>query len=209
MAPKGNRTATLIELLRHGVDVVMKRGFQGAGLNDILQAAGVPRGSFYYYFQNKEDFGLHVIDYYAGFLFARLEDMLADESLSLLERLIAFFRESAREMEAEGFSDGSLIGILTQEMAGQSIVFREKLENVYDTLASQILLCLEEAARRGEVLSHLARREVADYIINSWEGAVLRAKAEHDSRPLALFERYVFGGLLGFLDHDRMGTMRV
>jgi len=198
MPPKVKKADTLIEILRRGLDIIMKHGFQAAGLNDILRAAGVPKGSFYYYFKSKEDFGLQVIDFYAGFLFARLEDALDDQSIPPLERLKAFFREFGRDMADDGFAAGSLIGNLTLEMAGQNPVFKEKLGLIYETLTSQIQRCLKEAAVRNEILVGLSGEKTADFIVNAWEGAVLRAKVEGSVEPIVEFEQYIFSILLGW-----------
>jgi len=50
--------------LERGAEIIHLKGFNHTGVQEVLRAAGVPKGSFYNYFKNKEDFGLQVIDYF-------------------------------------------------------------------------------------------------------------------------------------------------
>ncbi len=51
------------KILMTGADLVQHKGFKNTSIQDILKAAAIPKGSFYYYFDSKEDFGLQLIDY--------------------------------------------------------------------------------------------------------------------------------------------------
>ena len=56
------RIETRQSLIQVGTDVIGSHGFNPTGLNTVLKTAGVPKGSFYYYFASKEEFGLAIID---------------------------------------------------------------------------------------------------------------------------------------------------
>ena len=58
------RQNTRQKILEVGAEIIHLKGYNHTGLQEILQAAGVPKGSFYNYFKNKEDFGLQVIDFF-------------------------------------------------------------------------------------------------------------------------------------------------
>ena len=47
-------------LLDVGMTLIRENSFDGIGINDVLRESGVPKGSFYHYFDTKEDFGLEV-----------------------------------------------------------------------------------------------------------------------------------------------------
>jgi TetR/AcrR family transcriptional repressor of nem operon len=74
-------------LLRTGARIVHQKGFNDAGLQEILEEAQVPKGSFYFYFKSKEDFGLQLIDYYADFFLNKADEMSDAEDGTYLERL--------------------------------------------------------------------------------------------------------------------------
>ena len=59
------KTETIDGILEIGADLILKNGYNNVGLNKILETANIPKGSFYYYFKSKEDFGIQVIKYYS------------------------------------------------------------------------------------------------------------------------------------------------
>ena len=128
-----------------------EKGFNHAGIEAILQAAGVPKGSFYNYFENKEDFGLQVINRFAECYDDELDRFLADESLSPLSRLRAYFESIIVQLEGNGCRNGCLVGNLSQEMADQSEVFRSRLEQIFDRWVDRYADCLSQAQKAGEI----------------------------------------------------------
>jgi len=60
-----NTKSRLIEI---GAEIIHLKGFNHTGIKEILEAAQVPKGSFYHYFESKEDFGLQVIDYFVEYM---------------------------------------------------------------------------------------------------------------------------------------------
>ena len=58
--------------------LILEQGYHQTGIQDVLQAAGVPKGSFYYYFPSKEAFGQAVIAQFAEAYLVRLEQYLGD-----------------------------------------------------------------------------------------------------------------------------------
>ncbi len=74
-------------ILKAGARIVLEKGFCDTGLSEVLEAAKVPKGSFYFHFKNKEDFGLQLVDTFAGALKAARDNVLRDESLTCLERI--------------------------------------------------------------------------------------------------------------------------
>ena len=67
---------TKSSLLEHGVQLMLGRGYHSTGIHDLLVTAGVPKGSFYHHFKNKEDFGLQVMGRYADDGYAEIDRVL-------------------------------------------------------------------------------------------------------------------------------------
>jgi TetR/AcrR family transcriptional repressor of nem operon len=190
------RNRVLVRILDEGARLVRQQGFRATGIKDVLTRAGVPKGSFYYYFGDKEDFGLHLVDFYAGFILSRMEDTLGNTMLPPLERLERFFDDFTSYYAEAGFAEGCPIGNLSQEMAGIRDSFREKLDAVFHAMTAQVSRCIEEARERGEVGDALDPGETAEFVMNSWEGAVLRSKLTRDAGPLATCRRMLFKHIL-------------
>jgi TetR/AcrR family transcriptional regulator, transcriptional repressor for nem operon len=191
------KEATRNKILEHAAALISQQGFNNTGIQEILESAGVAKGSFYFYFKSKEDLGLALIDYYAGATRLFAEAHLRGGQGSALQRLQSFFRDRRLLFEQEGWKGGCPIGNLTQEMGNLSEPFRNKLRGVLNLMQRAIRECLEEARARKEFDSKLDPDELAHFILDSWEGALLRMKAEGTTEPLIRFEKLVFDVLLG------------
>lgn len=79
-------------VLQVAKDIISCKGFAAVGLNEILTAAGIPKGSFYYYFASKEEFGTAMLeDYFSRYM----DDMdrLMGLNLSAREKLIVYWQD--------------------------------------------------------------------------------------------------------------------
>ena len=189
------KETTKTRILTEGAQIVHRKGFSNTGIQEILQAAGVPKGSFYFYFKSKEEFGLALIDFYFG-MFAQKMEVLRSSELTPLKRLREFFHSFLSFFEQRCFTVGCPIGTLTQEMGSLGEAFQPRLKKAFERMRAGIGTCLEEAKAAGELDESVDPYEMADFVVNSWEGALLRMKAEKSPDPLLLFDRVVFDQVL-------------
>jgi TetR/AcrR family transcriptional repressor of nem operon len=190
------RENTRTKILDAAAELVHRQGFNHTGLQEILEAAGVPKGSFYFYFKSKEDLGLALVDHYKEQIQARARLYFADDIRPPLERLRTFFRAALEQQEAGGYRKGCPIGNLCQEMSDLSPLFREKLEEVMKGTALGITQLLRQAKEAGDLPAHLDPEDTARFIMSSWQGALLTMKVEKTAAPLYRFERFIFDGIL-------------
>jgi TetR/AcrR family transcriptional regulator, transcriptional repressor for nem operon len=183
-------------LLEVGTRYLWEHGYHHSGLNDILGEAQVPKGSFYYYFNSKEDFGLQSLDFFASNLLEGLRSFLEDEAFPPLERLRRYFETSAEDLEAFGFRQGCLIGNFGQEMSDQNERIRQKVDELLSLWSSAIADCLRQAQAQNELREDFDVHELADFCLNSWQGAILRMKVVKTTAPLNGFIHHFFDILL-------------
>ncbi len=183
------------ELIKIGKEIVGRQGFKAASLNQILSSAGVPKGSFYYYFSNKEDFGLAIIDDFAREYRARLKTTLGNEQYSPLTRLRNYFELKIVDMENCRCSDGCLIGNLAQELSTHN-EFRDRLNQVFAEWEQYFIQCLEAAYEAGEIKSNRDLADLAKFILLSWEGAILQAKVSQSVIPMKTFVKVLLEQVL-------------
>jgi TetR/AcrR family transcriptional regulator, transcriptional repressor for nem operon len=176
-----NRTKR--SLLERGMLLLLERGYTDLGIADLLEATGVPKGSFYHHFESKEDFGLQAIDLYMEQVHAGLDQCLGDSGLPPLERVRRFFELSTEKYRTEGYL-GCLLGGLGQELSGISEAFRRKVERCFAEIARRIAATLGEAVHRGELPAKTDVRLMAELLVNCWEGAALRSRLRRDPAPL-------------------------
>lgn len=183
-------------IIEAGARIIHKNGFNNTGIKEILDASGVPKGSFYFYFKNKEDFGLQVVDYFSAHFGGKALALLADDSLPPLGRLRAMLRWFRDFYEDGGCTLGCPAGNLAQEMGDLSPAFREKLTSVIEGMARMMAGPLAEAQARGELPPGLEPMAAARFMVSAWHGALVRMKVEKSVAPLDLFDEMIFDRLL-------------
>ncbi|MGB1238902.1 MAG: TetR/AcrR family transcriptional regulator [Pseudomonadales bacterium] len=175
---------TRAELIRSGLEHLTESGFIASGIDKILKSVGVPKGSFYFYFSSKEDFGHAVIDSYASYFANKLDAALLDESEEPLQRLRNFAEKAKQGMEKHQFRRGCLVGNLGQEVDVLPASYRAKLIDIFACWESKVSACLELALMRGQLNRQVDCAQLAQLFWLSWEGAVSRAKLEQSAKPL-------------------------
>lgn len=175
---------TRAELIRSGLEHLTEFGFSASGLDKILKHVGVPKGSFYFYFNSKEAFGHAVLNSYASYFAHKLDSCLLDQQYSPLKRIENFVESAKSGMAKHQFKRGCLVGNLEREVALIPHSFREVLVNILDSWQRRIATCLREAILEGELSKSANTSELAELFWIGWEGAVSRAKLEADSAPL-------------------------
>src|ERR1700748_1619039 len=72
-----------------GLKVLIEKGFNGCAVQDITDAAGVPKGSFYNHFESKEALGAEIVERYGMNNTRRA--ILHDKNVPALQRLRTHF----------------------------------------------------------------------------------------------------------------------
>jgi TetR/AcrR family transcriptional repressor of nem operon len=189
-----SRPSVREQLIEAGLETLHQHGFNGSGVQDITDAAGVPKGSFYNHFESKEDFALQALDRYWQNGAARRAH-LSDTSLDPVERLRRHFRGMSDLAIRQNFQKGCMIGNFSTELSAQSKEVRDRLAGIYAAWSRSIESCVREAEKAGRVQARLPAATIATFLLNAWEGAVLRSKVEQDKSPFDHFERVVFASI--------------
>jgi len=175
-----------------GLRVMFRQGYHGAGVRDIAAEAGVPHGSFTNHFRSKEAFALEVLDDYFGHTRRLVEEALGDHAISPRARLQRYLEIVTDRLAADGFMRGCLIGDFSLETPQISEPLRQRLAEIYAEWIRPFSACIAEAQRAGEISNRFAADDLAEFLLSSWEGAILRMKVERDPAPLVRFRRIAF-----------------
>jgi TetR/AcrR family transcriptional repressor of nem operon len=189
--------STRDNLIEMGLEHMQETSYCSTGLNEVLALAGVSKGSFYHYFPSKEEFGSAVLQRYLELEVARAATLLGVSKTAPIKRLRRYFEELISVYGPKGaMNGGCLLGNLSQEMANHSDLVQQTLQEGFRTWEVAIDAVLLEAVTRGELPPRAKTMEMASFILNSYEGALLRAKAERSEAPLRLFLQMIFGSFL-------------
>jgi TetR/AcrR family transcriptional repressor of nem operon len=186
---------TKAELIRSGLEQLTENGFASSGIEQILKKVGVPKGSFYHYFANKEAFGLAVIDSYAQFFAKRLDACLLDESHPPLARLSNYVQGAKKGMLRFEFKRGCLVGNLGQEVDLLPESFRQILIDIFLSWEQRVANCLRAAQLNGDIAATADCDLLAECFWVGWEGAVSRARLVQSNQPLDNYFNNFIAGL--------------
>ncbi|NRQ44138.1 TetR family transcriptional regulator C-terminal domain-containing protein [Rheinheimera sp. YQF-2] len=185
------------ELIRSGLEHLTEIGFTASGLDKILKNVGVPKGSFYFYFNSKEAFGLAVLDSYANYFANKLDSCLLDNSFSPLQRIRNFVDDARHGIARHQFKRGCLVGNLGQEVDVLPESFRPVLIAIFKSWQQRIAACLREAQLAGELAPAADCDALAEFFWIGWEGAVSRSRLEQSTQPLDRYAERFMQSLVG------------
>jgi TetR/AcrR family transcriptional repressor of nem operon len=191
----GNKTAlpsTRDHLIEVGLELMRRHGYGATGLQEILAAAGVPKGSFYHHFGSKEKFTAAVLERYVTLADEHARQMLDSGRQPPLKRLRRYFEDLIRVAGPSAPIPGCLIGNLSLEVAGASSLLQGRLSSSFAHWQTAIALVLRDAVKKGELPQSTRPEALAGFMLNCWEGALLRSQADQSDAPLRDFLHYVF-----------------
>ncbi len=185
------------KLLSAGLDTLRRRGFNATSVEDITQAAGVPKGSFYNHFESKEALGAEAVRKYREESESwKAMRVLRDTKMAPLARLRKYFESiTERVLKAEPWS-GCLLGNFACELSDQSPMIRGQVAAAFAAWSDDVALVIGEAQRAGEISKNFPPTALATFVINAWEGAALRVRADQDRAPLQVFLKVTFSKIL-------------
>jgi len=180
------------QILRAGLPVLFRSGYHAASVRDICSAAGAPQGSFTNHFRSKEAFAVEVLDRYFDYLKGLLATTLTDETLTLRQRLKRYLDIITDKLERDRWMIGCLIGDFSLQVSSHSKLLRKRLDSIFREWRTLFARCIAAAQSAGEVDSRFDATELAEFLLASWEGAILRMKVERSPAALERFKTIVF-----------------
>jgi TetR/AcrR family transcriptional repressor of nem operon len=171
-------------LLSQGVQLLMQQGYHGTGLKEILDAVQIPKGSFYNYFPSKESYAAEVIQYYIAPFIEQLDSHLQNPKLDGLTALKTYFDELIVELEQANFKGGCLLGNLMGEIGDTSDLCQQSLRLAVHQYRDLLATGLKKAQMEGTIRTDKSADDMADLLVNTWQGALLRMKIEQSADPI-------------------------
>lgn len=172
------------KLLEQGVSLLLEKGYHATGLKEILDTVKVPKGSFYSYFNSKEQFAAEAVSHYIEPFIQRLSAHLQNPALDGLSALKTYYAELITEVQQTGFKGGCLLGNLMGEIGDTSPLCQKALLDAVERYSDLQKTALERGQQQGKVRLDKSAKSMADLMLNSWQGALLRMKVEQSVEPL-------------------------
>ncbi|AQZ51004.1 TetR/AcrR family transcriptional regulator [Martelella mediterranea] len=183
MTKQSKSDQTRQKILTTGRQLVTKGGFNAVGLSLILNASGVPKGSFYHYFPSKEAFGEALLQDYVAEYRTRLDALMKMDGTAA-EKLMTFCAAWLDQERQAGLVSTCLVVKLGAEVADLSESMRKVLDNGVKVLIAMLADLLWEGAHDGSLLPQDDPDAVAETLYAEWLGAAILSKLAADQRPL-------------------------
>ncbi|WP_446718150.1 TetR/AcrR family transcriptional regulator [Cupriavidus sp. OTU4054] len=170
-------------ILAHGQRIMAGKGFSAVGINEVLSAAGVPKGSFYHYFGSKDAFGEALLDSYFEEYLAELDATLTAPGLNMAQRLMnywTFWKDNQLFYDCQG---KCLAVKLAAEVADLSESMRRALMRGTTGIIERLARAIEAGAAEGSLSIDSTPREVATSLYQLWLGASVMVKIVRTPQP--------------------------
>lgn len=181
------------QLVDASLGVFQSHGYNGSSVQDLTDAAGVPKGSFYNHFVGKEDLAIEALRLYVEQSGA---EVLRDEKLKPIDRLKRHFKANWKTAKDRGYTAGCFLGTMASEMADTHERSREAFAHVFYGWSRLIEKTIKEAQERGDIEQMADPVVLARFVLNAWQGTLVRMKVVKGEEPLKDFNSMVFDVLL-------------
>lgn len=178
-----------LDVRQHVLDVaqhiISSKGYSAVGLNEILAAADVPKGSFYYYFKSKEAFGEALLQNYFEEYFASMDAMFSNSSLNARDRLISYWKNWQESQESFDCQGKCLAVKLAAEVADLSEAMRLALKLGTSGIINRLADVIEAGKVDGTLNIQQDSNRLAQTLYQMWLGASLMTKITRSMGPMA------------------------
>ena len=192
MATKSTRD----HLIDTGLKLMHQHGYNATGLTEILKAADTPKGSFYHHFGSKEDFAAAALERYTTREAEHAAAVLSDSKVRPLKRLKRYFMDLVKFYGQKGAIPGCMMGRFSLEIAAANPQLRKQISATFTHWQHMIATVIEQAVAQKELPTGTDPETLAGFLLNGWEGALLRSQAEANDSPLEIFMQIAFDQLL-------------
>lgn len=183
--PTSRKSPARTHLLDTAQRIVGAKGFAGVGLNQLLGAAGIPKGSFYYYFASKEAFGKDLLQHYFEKDLLQIDTILSEPGRTARDRLIAYWRFFRANQEHDDPTGKCLAVKLGAEVSDMSEDMRLALKAGTSAIVSRISRVLKEGVADGSIAISGSPGATAQTLYQLWMGASVVSKISHDRAAFA------------------------
>jgi len=186
-----NQKHKIEDIIEQGAMVMREKGYHNTGISDILVATGIPKGSFYNFFKNKENFGVKILEYYGDLMLHHIRRYTQNKNLSPLERLRQFYLFTIEVNQNEAFRKGCLINNLSTELGGISEQLAKASDHQFNRLVNELAKCVAEGQANGEINNRFEAEEIAQFLHSSFFGSLSRMKMTRNEAPMELNLRMI------------------
>ncbi|OWT73013.1 MULTISPECIES: TetR/AcrR family transcriptional regulator [unclassified Achromobacter] len=172
-------------ILANGQRIMAGKGYSAVGINEILTASAVPKGSFYHYFGSKDAFGEALLENYFEDYLAEIDRTLREPGLSMAQRLMNYW---TAWQDNQSFADcqGKCLAVkLGAEVADLSDAMRRSLKRGTEGITSRLAQAIAAGVAEGSLAVQGQPEVIAQSLYQLWLGASVMVKIQRSTQPFA------------------------
>lgn len=181
------------DILIKGISLMRERGYANTGVQDILKACGIPKGSFYNFFSSKEAFALEAMELYSKLIIQFLEEVDNNEGLSAENKIRTFFLKANSLYKSGQCDKNCLLLSLATEVTTEDNAFSEPISNNFSLYKDYLIKWITQAQTDNKINDKFNAKELANFIYDGYHGAILRMKYQLNTKALDDFMNYTLG----------------
>lgn len=189
-------TDTKQRIIDAAAHAMIAKSYHGVGLNEILSAAGVPKGSFYHFFKSKENLGIAVIEKAAADKLDRLRGFVADRGKPPIVRLRNIYEWVRDDVREENVRTECVLCKLALEQASLCEPMRAAIRSSFDQFRAVLAQLIREGQAEGEIEANLDADQLSDFLFVAFQGTMIRVEIDDDLKPIDTFLYFAFEVLL-------------
>ena len=180
--PKGEQTKR--KLIHVAADLALRQGFRKTSLDEILNEAGIPKGSLYFYFKNKAELGQAVVQYRREALLEALRGIFQKPQARLKDQIAEWFSFMLSTQETSCGPLGCPLGNLAQELSREDKTFTQEIDLFFTQAQALLADRLVQEQKEGALALQPPANDVAHFLLMASQGALLLARVRKNVTPL-------------------------
>ena len=164
--------------------LMLAKGYTATTVDEICMEAGLTKGSFFHYFESKEDLGKAALDRFASSMFQMMKDAPFNRKEDPLKRVFGFLDFMLGIARNRAIPKSCLIGNFSQELSGTHPEIRSLCEGYFSQWSEVLKKDLDEAKRRYKPKASFDSLSLADHFISAMEGSLILAKAKQETKVI-------------------------
>lgn len=175
---------TKARILEAAEPIMIAKGFHALGIAEVLEAAKVPKGSFYHHFESKEGFGVALVEHYAGGHNAFMREFFAKGDLKPSDRILAWFSMGLSRAVEHAYGPLCLICKLSAEVSTFGEPMRKALAQEAAVGQEVLAQAIAEGQKSGDIAKKFAPAPLAALMLSAWTGALQEMQVRKNLTPL-------------------------
>jgi len=180
-------------IIAEGQQLFRRNGYHATGVSQILETCEIPKGTFYNYFESKEEFAIRCLNQYSEQIKKLISTYMSFTSQPPAKRVFRYFEQLLKINEDEGADSGCLLMNMSSELGGSMQSISALASQEFEEWIDLFIPTIEQAQQTGELTAVLTPRDIAKLLYTTVYGSFVEMKCKQSTaEPRQQLER-VFG----------------